>query len=535
MKTYLYSVLVIGALAADTAAQPAITGINDAQRTRSGRVSIEGTGFGASGEVVIAGLEAWTSTWTDTRIVAYVPEAAALGVTSMHVISGGESSNAVGLTVLARQPDGRVQWTFETDGQNLRYRPAIGPDGTLYLHSNNATDGIIYAVSPDGALQWIQTVPWYAATPPTTGPDGTLYVATGSTVFAISPQGEILWSFDDPTAQHVQVAPTIGPDGLLYGACDVGIGAFALDPADGSLLWSNTGDPFMFDVGNPFGTEARFGPSQPGGALDQFYVHMDGHDKVSAFSLDGDQVFAASAGGSISHEPEIGSDGTIYLTFGTDGAWMLKAIDPDTGQQLWFRQPEVGNTMSEVAIGPDDTLYYNASGRLEAVDPSTQSLRWIDRHFEVLGWPTVTHDGASVIVDGVPTYGQPGFIRAYDAASGAVQWQIDLPGTPYPGFRVLGTHHARVTPDSSTAYVSTLTVENESPFTDPHAFLYAIALGEPTGPAGDVDGNGVVNFADVLGAIAAWGPCNGACPADVDGNGAVGFGDILVILANWSA
>ncbi|MHC5113166.1 MAG: hypothetical protein ACYTGP_01900 [Planctomycetota bacterium] len=53
-------------------------------------------------------------------------------------------------------------------------------------------------------------------------------------------------------------------------------------------------------------------------------------------------------------------------------------------------------------------------------------------------------------------------------------------------------------------------------------------------PTGDVNGDGTVNFADVLGVIAAWGPCAGPCPADLDGNGAVGFGDILIILANWS-
>ncbi|MHC5113167.1 MAG: hypothetical protein ACYTGP_01905 [Planctomycetota bacterium] len=53
-------------------------------------------------------------------------------------------------------------------------------------------------------------------------------------------------------------------------------------------------------------------------------------------------------------------------------------------------------------------------------------------------------------------------------------------------------------------------------------------------PSGDINGDGVVNFADVLAAIGAWGPCAGACPADLDGSGDVGFGDILVILANWS-
>ena len=54
---------------------------------------------------------------------------------------------------------------------------------------------------------------------------------------------------------------------------------------------------------------------------------------------------------------------------------------------------------------------------------------------------------------------------------------------------------------------------------------------------GDVDGNGVVDFADLLAVLAAWGPCPEPpepCPADVDGNGVVNFSDLLLVLANWT-
>ncbi len=53
---------------------------------------------------------------------------------------------------------------------------------------------------------------------------------------------------------------------------------------------------------------------------------------------------------------------------------------------------------------------------------------------------------------------------------------------------------------------------------------------------GDIDGNGVVNFVDLLAVLGAWGPCAdppAACPADVNGSGAVEFGDIVVLLGNW--
>ena len=52
------------------------------------------------------------------------------------------------------------------------------------------------------------------------------------------------------------------------------------------------------------------------------------------------------------------------------------------------------------------------------------------------------------------------------------------------------------------------------------------------GPA-DVNGDGVVSFADVLVLIANWGPCIGPCQGDIDGSGDVGFSDLLVIFADW--
>ena len=43
----------------------------------------------------------------------------------------------------------------------------------------------------------------------------------------------------------------------------------------------------------------------------------------------------------------------------------------------------------------------------------------------------------------------------------------------------------------------------------------------------------MVDFADIVLLLAAWGPCQG-CPADVNGDGVVDFADVLLILGNWS-
>ena len=49
----------------------------------------------------------------------------------------------------------------------------------------------------------------------------------------------------------------------------------------------------------------------------------------------------------------------------------------------------------------------------------------------------------------------------------------------------------------------------------------------------DVDGDGSVNFRDLLAVIAAWGPCKRTCDQDVDRDGMVGLTDLLRVLAVW--
>ena len=57
----------------------------------------------------------------------------------------------------------------------------------------------------------------------------------------------------------------------------------------------------------------------------------------------------------------------------------------------------------------------------------------------------------------------------------------------------------------------------------------------PLGRAADVNGDGVVDFEDLLIVLASWRACpvEGKCPADIDGNGVVDFGDLLLVLSEW--
>ena len=58
----------------------------------------------------------------------------------------------------------------------------------------------------------------------------------------------------------------------------------------------------------------------------------------------------------------------------------------------------------------------------------------------------------------------------------------------------------------------------------------------PASTPGDVDGDGVVNAADLAALLAAWGACvaGDACPADLDADGSVGAADLAALLAAWT-
>jgi YVTN family beta-propeller protein len=65
----------------------------------------------------------------------------------------------------------------------------------------------------------------------------------------------------------------------------------------------------------------------------------------------------------------------------------------------------------------------------------------------------------------------------------------------------------------------------------PHAHVDGITVVDLDYCAGDVDGNGEVNTADLLALLAAWGSPGG--PADVNLDGIVDTEDLLILLGNW--
>jgi outer membrane protein assembly factor BamB len=255
---------------------------------------------------------------------------------------------------------GQKEWEYLTDGRV--YTPlSIGPEGTVYACSDN---GMLHALSgATGQQLWQDNVLGHDS--PAIGPDGTAYVvrrgAEQSQVYGVNgTTGQRLWDYtiDSPEVS----APALDADGTVY--VSSGFGVYALDGATGQKRWNN----------------ALVSPAPPAIAEDgTVYVVSGGGFGLSrdtgqirwrgSYDL-GDWMPRAEAA------LAIGSDGTVYATFGALGNCRppeppsqepicesftaVQALDGVTGQKVWSWK-ELGGDPTAPAIGPDGTVYV-ASG-----------------------------------------------------------------------------------------------------------------------------------------------------------------------------
>ncbi len=480
LTTFLFLLLSSAA-----AAQPSISSLSASTLSRSGRLLIQGLGFGAeqgTSQVQIGGLNALVTRWSDTLIAAYVPESAPTGAATVRVIAG-VASNTAALGVTLRQPNGRVKWRFQADSDYIYQRPAVGPDGTIVAHDSS---GIVYALTPDGGLKWIFKTRVYASGPPSIGADGTVYVASSSTIDAIDSNGNPKWSFTEPQGgQGVIAGPTVGPDGNIYVVSDfAGLGAFSLSPT-GLLLWFNLGSPVMSQRGQ-LGAEIVFGPSRAGGPLDRFYVAFDAaatdpQEHLYAFRLTGTQEWSVPLSLSKDlfmqgqQQPAVGPDGTVFETgaIPLGGNWSLNAFSPSAGSLMRGFSPSPGNGMSPPDIGADGTAYFAHSlAYLQAVS-SSNALRWQFFDGSILNSPIVSPANDLVVVGGNPNFGIPGFVRGHSAANGQLLWSVNL-GVENGGNQSIESR-PRFTPTGNAVYFGTVVLGGST--ADTYCYLYALDTG----------------------------------------------------------
>jgi len=121
-------------------------------------------------------------------------------------------------------------------------------------------------------------------------------------------------------------------------------------------------------------------------------------------------------------------------------------------------------------------------------------------------------------------------ISTIELPQGSTSWSgvyfqtipVPIRGDAAPGFTFAGFLEIDATPDEEGLLWWTPTTDTQT--------LTAQFTRSP-----DLNGDGVVNGADLAELLASWGPCpkSAACPADLDGNGVVGGADLAIMLGAW--
>ncbi|UCC65405.1 MAG: ABC transporter permease subunit, partial [Anaerolineae bacterium] len=127
--------------------------------------------------------------------------------------------------------DPKARWVFE-DPVGFSGGPAVSADGTVYVASKGGT---LYALDPDGNLLWTATLPTAPVGVPALSAEGNLYVADkegGLSAFALD--GAFRWRFQSEAGSRATAGPVVAPDGTIY--YPVGGNMQAVSP-DGGSLW----------------------------------------------------------------------------------------------------------------------------------------------------------------------------------------------------------------------------------------------------------------------------------------------------------
>jgi outer membrane protein assembly factor BamB len=144
------------------------------------------------------------------------------------------ADQVTGFSLHAYRSDGELLWSVSWPGERVVTEPVLGPDGTIYIstiltpRASDPTWGAFYAISPQGEIKWTFRLPERHTLQgtPAVGADGIIYLPTerdglvsnnpnpSGRLSALDPQGEVLWSFD--TVGGIRSSPALAEDGTLY-------------------------------------------------------------------------------------------------------------------------------------------------------------------------------------------------------------------------------------------------------------------------------------------------------------------------------
>lgn len=113
--------------------------------------------------------------------------------------------------LLALAPDGTARWRCPIGWSTVA--PVIGPDGTIYVGSHA---GAFYAITSSGRLRWSYATGAAISSPAAVTMNGTvIFGSADSSVHSLNAEGKLLWRLrlDEPVLNS---PVTVGTDGTIY-------------------------------------------------------------------------------------------------------------------------------------------------------------------------------------------------------------------------------------------------------------------------------------------------------------------------------
>lgn len=276
---------------------------------------------------------------------------------------------------------GTEKWRFKTsiDAGTVESGAVIDNNGIVYFGSMGG-DHYLYALYPNGTLQWKYHVPGVIWSTPAIANDGTIYVGDwDGHLSALNQNGSLKWQIYRSGEFHS--SPAIGDDGTIYLGHSSG-NLYAINP-DGSEKW-------LYDAGDKATSDPAIGED---GTI---YIGS-GDNYLYAINPNGTLRWRYLTGGVIKGHPSIAPDGTVYIP-SFDG--FLYALNPD-GTLIWKVNTGEEVAAASAAIATDGTLYVGTEV-LRAFNPNG-TLKWsLDVGGDVYGTsPALSADGTIYVSAGV--------------------------------------------------------------------------------------------------------------------------------------
>jgi len=315
----------------------------------------------------------------------------------------------------------RVKGTFDAHNP-ISSTPAIDEEGNIYLLT---TSGTLFAISPQGEIMWnfktgtgipgasFWVTPLIACAEGIGGvysdettPQFLIYFGAGNQFFALDKEGNLKWQTPLSPMGNVVGSPNVCQiNGIMQATT---LGWVILNGGDGSVVKPiHYGHPCLppalSRTTHPFELGKMYVPSG------NFLFCWDGSEDSLLWSFD------VGSGGKV-YSPSIGPDGTIY--FRSDQK--LYAVNPD-GSEKWSVNFQ-GTALP--AIGSDGTIYLGSTDKtFQALNPANGEVLWKFTEGHSL------YSAATIDANGVIYFGsEDGKLYALNS-DGSLKWSFDAGST----------------------------------------------------------------------------------------------------------